>query len=124
MLTATPINNRVHDFRHMAELFTREMTTISAVHLASIQCAVTSFPWSDDSVNACSRCVVRGHAVEAERVLATDTLFKALVVQRSRAYERKARSSRAAAWLSFQHVSRPGRYILREEDIRPTTRDG
>ncbi len=46
MLTATPINNRLSDFRHMAELFTRRDETLLRPHpRASTTCARTSTTW-------------------------------------------------------------------------------
>ena len=103
MLTATPINNRVHDFRHMAELFTRgddyyfsRTLGVHSVrgHFVSMERDLVK---STHAVDASSEVTL----VEAERVLATDTLFKALVVQRSRAYVKKSQEQEGGGMAIF-----------------------
>jgi superfamily II DNA or RNA helicase len=103
MLTATPINNRVHDFRHMAELFTRgddyyfsRTLGVHSVrgHFVSMERELVK---STQAADASSEVTL----VEAERVLATDTLFKALVVQRSRAYVKKSQEQQGGGMAIF-----------------------
>ena len=103
MLTATPINNRVHDFRHMAELFTRgddhyfsRTLAVHSVrgHFVSMERELIK---STQAVDASSEVTL----VEAERVLATDPLFKALVVQRSRAYVKKSQEQQGGGMATF-----------------------
>jgi superfamily II DNA or RNA helicase len=103
MLTATPINNRVHDFRHMAELFTRghdhyfsRPLGIHSVrgHFVAMERDLLK---STQDVDASSEVTL----TEAERVLATDTLFKALVVQRSRAYVKKSQEQQGGNMAIF-----------------------
>jgi hypothetical protein len=78
MLTVTPINNRVQDFRHMAELFTRGddyyFTHTLRVHsgrghFVSMERDLVK---STHGVDASSEVTL----VEAERVPATDTLCR------------------------------------------------
>lgn len=92
MLTATPINNRISDFRHMSELFTRRdeayfARTLGVNNLRSHfnniekQLRRTVGPEVAD---------VSGHIAEVQDFLAADEIFKNLVVQRSRAYARES----------------------------------
>jgi hypothetical protein len=92
MLTATPINNRLSDFRHMAELFTRRDETYFArtlgvnnlrAHFNQMEKALRSAVGHDSTD-------VAEHMTEAQKILATDEIFKQLVVQRSRAYARES----------------------------------
>ncbi|GFO83537.1 MAG: hypothetical protein A49_31640 [Methyloceanibacter sp.] len=112
LLTATPINNSLDDFRHMTELFSRRQD---------------DFFRQTIGINS-----VRGHFIrmerelkravpetephdgipptdlaEAERVLAADELFKALVVQRSRAYVRKSQLQQGSPVTSFPEREPP-----------------
>ncbi|MEP7344405.1 MAG: DEAD/DEAH box helicase [Gemmatimonadaceae bacterium] len=92
MLTATPINNRLSDFRHMAELFTRKDETYFARTLG-----VTNLSAHFNQMEKSLRNRV-GHDLvdvaeqmgEAQEILGTDTIFKHLVVQRSRAYAKES----------------------------------
>jgi hypothetical protein len=93
LLTATPINNSLHDFRHMVELFTHQEEgffgqTLGINHLRSH--FVTLEKHLRDRVVAESggQGSLEGELdlEAAETALADDRLFRALVVQRSRAY--------------------------------------
>ncbi len=92
MLTATPINNRLSDFRHMAELFTRRDEAYFARTLG-----VNSLRAHFNNMEKALRQTV-GHDVsdvaevmaEAQDILAKDEIFKNLVIQRSRAYARES----------------------------------
>lgn len=89
LLTATPINNRLTDFRHMVELFTgaddgffaRTLGIPNLKHYfgeleKKLKQRLKGDADEDGSENA----------VEAAELLEQDRIFKALVVQRSRAY--------------------------------------
>ena len=52
MLTATPINNRLSDFRHMAELFTRRDEAYSLGRWALTTLGLTSIRWSGSFASA------------------------------------------------------------------------
>ena len=92
MLTATPINNRLSDFRHMTELFTRRdegyfARTIGVnnlrAHFNQMEKVLRSRV-GQDAPDAAE------HMSEAQAILFTDTFFRQLVVQRSRAYARES----------------------------------
>jgi len=92
MLTATPINNRLSDFRHLTELFTRRDEAYFGPTLG-----VNSLRAHFNNMEKALRQTV-GHDVvdtsevmtEAQAVLAKDQIFSHLVVQRSRAYARES----------------------------------
>jgi superfamily II DNA or RNA helicase len=89
MLTATPINNSLNDFRHMVELFSRGDDAYFSRTLG-----VTSLSGRLNSITKTLRRRLGEDVPEAEvaeeaiELLAGDELFKGLVVQRSRAYAR------------------------------------
>jgi len=92
MLTATPINNRLSDFRHMAELFTRRDEAFFARTLG-----VNNLSAHFNQMEKQLRSVVGREAVdtsevivEAQDLLAKDNIFRHLVVQRSRSYARES----------------------------------
>jgi superfamily II DNA or RNA helicase len=103
MLTATPINNRLSDFRHMAELFTRRDETYFArtlginnlrAHFNQMEKALRSRVGHDPTD-------VAEHITDAQEILFSDEIFRHLVVQRSRAYARESQireSGEAAAF--------------------------
>lgn len=92
MLTATPINNRLSDFRHMAELFTRRneqyfARTIGVNHLTA------HFNRMEKALRA--RAGTNGAQAtleldDAQDILGSDAIFRELVVQRSRGYARES----------------------------------
>ena len=92
MLTATPINNRLADFRHMTELFTRRDEAYFArtigvnnlrAHFNQME-KVLRKRVGQDAPDATE------HMSEAQAILFADTFFRQLVVQRSRAYARES----------------------------------
>ena len=102
MLTATPINNRLIDLQHMIELFSRRATAYFkdaplGIHslaghfrkmekeLETLLFGTTRRPGKKDE-----EVEVVTDEVEAEQVLSKDDLFRAVVVQRSRAYVKKS----------------------------------
>ena len=95
LLTATPINNSLDDFRHMAELFTRQKEDYFAQSLGIHNLRAHFLQMEKRLHERVSRLTngtgeVAEDAVieEAEKVLDADNIFRALVVQRSRAYVR------------------------------------
>ncbi len=96
MLTATPINNRLSDFRHMTELFTRRDEAYFArtlgvnnlrAHFAKVEKALQDRLGHDLTD-------IAGNMTEAQAILSTDDIFRHLVVQRSRAYARESQLRR------------------------------
>ena len=92
MLTATPINNRLSDFRHIAELFTRRdekyfARTVGVNHLKAhfnqMEKALRDRVGMDGAGAA-------EHLDDAQDILVSDEIFRELVVQRSRAYARES----------------------------------
>ena len=109
MLTATPINNRLTDFRHMIELFTQEddrwfarTLGINSLkgHFRQLekQYRTRSGRDSDDVTDDVS---------EAEQVLTTDSIFRELVVQRSRSYARESQMRETGKAAMFPERSKP-----------------
>lgn len=92
MLTATPINNRLSDFRHMAELFTRRDEAYFGRTIG-----VNNLRAYFNNLEKDLRARVGGdvtnlseHLSEAQEMLVADHIFRQLVVQRSRAYARES----------------------------------
>lgn len=92
MLTATPINNRLSDFRHMAELFTRRDEAYFArtlgvnnlrAHFNQMEKALRDRVGHEPTD-------VAENMPEVQEILVTDEVFRHLVVQRSRAYARES----------------------------------
>jgi hypothetical protein len=103
MLTATPINNRLSDFRHMAELFTRRKEDYFARTLGvnNLRAHFNNLEKSLRSTVGHEVADVSGHMAEVQEFLASDDVFQHLVVQRSRAYARESQireTGKAAAF--------------------------
>ncbi|MEK6777313.1 MAG: helicase-related protein [bacterium] len=119
MLTATPINNRLSDFRHMAELFTRRDEAYFGRTLG-----VNNLSAHFNQMEKALRTRV-GHDVtdvveemaEAQEILATDEIFRHLVVQRSRAYARESQIRETGNAAAFPERKAPQ---LAEYSIRKT----
>ncbi len=113
MLTATPVNNRLIDLQHMIELFSRKETDYFKAaplgihslrgHFRSIERTLEKnlgrkAATADDLDDGAD---LTDEAGEAVRFLGDDALFKALVVQRSRAYVRKSQLASGASVTAF-----------------------
>ena len=109
MLTATPINNRLSDFRHMAELFTRRDEAYFARTLG-----VNNLRAHVNQMERAFRQRV-GHTVadaadqlsEAQDILSTDAIFRQLVVQRSRGYARESQIRETGQATAFPEREAP-----------------
>ncbi len=109
MLTATPINNRLSDFRHMAELFTRRDEAYFARTLG-----VNNLRAHVNQMEKVFRQRV-GHTVtdaaeqmsEAQEILAGDAIFRHLVVQRSRSYARESQIRETGEATAFPERKAP-----------------
>lgn len=105
LLTATPINNKLSDFRHMVELFSRRQEDyfqrigIHSLrgHFIKMERELKKVMQQQDGGEGDAATDL----VEAERLLAGDELFHHLVVQRSRAYVRESQIQRGASIASF-----------------------
>lgn len=104
LLTATPVNNRLTDFQHMTELFSRreaDYFSMAPLGIHSLPGHVRKLEKAIEAA-ACTREKELGdgdgvagedaetNLAEAEQVLRDDTLFEELVVQRSRTYVKKS----------------------------------
>jgi superfamily II DNA or RNA helicase len=118
LLTATPINNRLSDFRHMAELFTRGVDAYFARTLG-----VNNLRAHFNNMEKALRQAV-GHDVtdiseviaDAQDLLAKDQIFSELVVQRSRAYARESqiRETGKAAAFPIRRAPQVAEYSIRK----------
>ena len=103
MLTATPINNKLSDFRHMAELFTRRDEAYFArtigvnnlrAHFNNMERALRKLLGED--------VFYIGESIaEANDILSRDKTFQQLVVQRSRAYAKESQFSESKSEAVF-----------------------
>ncbi len=92
MLTATPINNWLSDFRHMAELFTRRDETYFAktIGVNNLSAHFNVMERKLQSRIGHEISDVAEHMSEAQEILSIDEIFRQLVVQRSRSYARES----------------------------------
>lgn len=104
MLTATPVNNRLTDFQHMTELFSRRQADYFSMaplgihslsgHVRKLEKAIEAAAQErEKELGDGDPGVEEGaetNLAEAEQVLRDDTLFEELVVQRSRVYVKKS----------------------------------
>ena len=118
MLTATPINNRLSDFRHMAELFTRRDETYFARTLGVNNLRAHFNNMERNLGRLVDRDIedLSEHLTEAQQLLATDETFRQLVVQRSRAYARESqiRETGAAAVFPDRKAPQVAEYSIRK----------
>ncbi len=95
LLTATPVNNRLTDLQHLIELFTQRQNDYFKDAPLGIHSLPGHFRKMEKELeqalfaNAVEGSVETNQA-EASEVLSNDDLFKALVVQRSRAYVKQS----------------------------------
>lgn len=103
MLTATPINNRLTDFQHMTELFSRNQTDYfkdkGTLGIHSLRGHIRKLEKEIEKAAFARERELGGDPenegeltdlIEAEEVLRSDELFEELVVQRSRAFIKKS----------------------------------
>ena len=118
MLTATPINNKIHDFRHMVELFTNRDEAYFARTLG-----VNNLRAHFIQMDRALRKSV-GHDIgdvteflpEMQELMQTDEILRQLVVQRSRAYARESqiRETGAAAVFPDRKPPQVAEYSIRK----------
>ncbi len=113
-LTATPINNSVHDFRHMLELFTNGVDHYFArnlgihsvrAHFIQLEKRILGVKAQQDDRQMTLE--LGADILEAEQALRTDKLFEELVVQRSRAYVKESQSRQGSTQALFPERSAP-----------------
>ena len=92
MLTATPINNRLSDFRHMTEFFTRRDEAYFA-HTIGVNNLRAHFNQMENTLRSRvgqDEADAAEHMTEAQEILFNDAFFRQLIVQRSRDYARES----------------------------------
>jgi hypothetical protein len=109
LLTATPINNRLSDFRHMAELFTRRDQSYFARTLGvnNLQAYFNRLEKDLSQRLGTDAPDVSEHIAEAQEVLTTDAVLRSLVVQRSRAYARASQIQETGEAAAFPEREAP-----------------
>lgn len=119
LLTATPINNKLSDFRHMAELFTRRDDAYFArtIGVNNLRAHFNQLEKNLRQRVGQEVADVSDHIGEAEEILATDRLFRELVVQRSRSYARESQMREKGSSASFPDRKPPQ---VAEYSIRKT----
>jgi len=93
MLTATPINNQLSDLRHMIELFTRRQEDVFARSPMGIHNLTSHFNQMEKQLRKqlqADQGDLTERVAELQGVLTADSVFRHLVVQRSRAYARES----------------------------------
>ncbi|OGO50156.1 MAG: hypothetical protein A2148_10855 [Chloroflexi bacterium RBG_16_68_14] len=114
LLTATPINNRLIDLQHLMELFPQRQ----ADYFRRAPLGIHSLPGHFRTMERQLEAMLSedGHVEnedvvtdenEAEKVLLNDSLFRALVVQRSRAYVRKSQEQHGGTAAIFPEREPP-----------------
>jgi len=108
LLTATPINNSLFDLQHLMEFFTRRNDArfahlgVNSIrgHLILKERAIEAKMGMALAEEENDEVITPDYDVaEAERILQDDTLFREVVVQRSRAYVKKREQSQTAQLL-------------------------
>jgi len=115
-LTATPVNNLLTDFQHMIELFSRRE---HPDHFKGAPLGIHSLPGHFRKLEKAldkllgkkqtskDEAVLETNEAEAEKVLWNDDLFRALVVQRSRAYVKQSQEQHGASQAIFPRREAP-----------------
>ena len=111
-LTATPVNNSLLDFQHMVELFSRHKPD----HFSDAPLGIHSLPGHIRQLEKAitKQLVARESGQTAEinvsdigDLFSTDSLFDALVVQRSRSYVKASVQREAGSGIVFPEPRRP-----------------
>ena len=108
MLTATPINNSLHDFKHQIELFSLDADNhfSSTIGVPSLAGRIKSLTQTlNERIGVDSD--LNDHLKETRYVLDDDELFKNLVVQRSRSYAKKSQITETGNSASFPERKDP-----------------
>jgi superfamily II DNA or RNA helicase len=118
MLTATPINNRLSDFRHMAELFTRgdEAYFARTIGVNNLRSHFNNLEKSLKQRLGSESVDLGESLTETQVTLADDQIFQHVVVQRSRAYARESqiRENRNAAIFPERRAPAVASYSIRK----------
>jgi superfamily II DNA or RNA helicase len=117
MLTATPVNNSLRDLQHMIELFSRRQQDYFKAAPLGIHSLQGHFRDLDRRLEELIvQSQIKATAdpeeeitdeVEASKVLLNDSLFRELVVQRSRAYVRRSQEKQHGKAAIFPQREQP-----------------
>jgi hypothetical protein len=110
MLTATPVNNAIHDFRHMIELAGNEQVFASQLGIHNLRAhfnQVEKHLMGRLGEHANLQLDFGPEIFAAEDALRTDSVFDALVVQRSRAYVKGSQLQQGATEALFPEREAP-----------------
>lgn len=106
MLTATPINNSLHDFRHLVELFADDNGFAQTLGVNSVMFRINQMSKAlQQRIGADAS--VEENLADAHGILASDPLFDGLVVQRSRSYARRSQLQQTGNAASFPNREDP-----------------
>ena len=130
LLTATPVNNRLTDLQHMIELFVARKPDgePDPVHFKAAPLGIHSLPGHFRKLEKALEKMlqteeegeggasIQTNQAEAEQVLWSDDLFRALVVQRSRAYVKESQKQHNGSQAIFpkREPPRVAAYQLRK----------
>jgi SNF2 family DNA or RNA helicase len=109
LLTATPINNRLSDFRHLIELFTGGQGDYfsSRLGINSLLSYFIRLEQECRQVGENDQEQTETDLVQAQEHLSMNTLFKELVVQRSRRYVRESQKLQSNNVALFPNKEKP-----------------
>jgi len=114
MLTATPINNSLYDLMHLIEFFSRRQPGYFSAAPLGIHTLRGHFRTLETALDALTGGgggdgggPVALDALSAEEVLSKDDLFRALVVQRSRAYVKRSLKQHGGQRVAFPQRQDP-----------------
>ena len=110
MLTATPVNNSIHDFRHMVELSGDEQVFVNQLGIHNLRAHFNQLEkhlLGKLGSEASLQLEFGPEIFAAEDALRCDTVFDALVVQRSRAYVKGSQKQQGANEALFPEREAP-----------------
>lgn len=110
LLTATPVNNSLYDLMHLIEYFSRREAGYFSGAPLGIHTLRGHFRKMEDALSSLvdgNRSDVELDPVAAEQILSGDELFRALVVQRSRAYVRQSLINEGGRDVAFPQRNDP-----------------
>jgi superfamily II DNA or RNA helicase len=122
-LTATPVNNSLRDLQHMIEIVSQRQPDYFKAAPLGIHSLPGHFRKLEKDLekillkkSGVEDVMPEVNQVEAERVLFNDSLFRALVVQRSRAYVKRSQEQHGASKAIFPKREPPQvvKYNLRK----------
>ncbi len=110
MLTATPVNNSIHDFRHMVELTGAEQVFVNQLGIHNLRAHFNQLEkhlMGKLGEETSLQLEFGPEIFAAEDALRSDSVFDALVVQRSRAYVKGSQKQQGANEALFPEREAP-----------------